>query len=111
MNSRFSSLNTLQVPGVPWPTATAPQGPGGHNNFSDSALAGLLILILPIIFELALYFPIFSSICSCFQFPDSKYTGYCFIFSARVSILSESLSHMKLSHISEWIGKIQRICK
>ena len=27
------------------PPAAGPQGPGGHNNFSESALAGLLISV------------------------------------------------------------------
>ena len=40
------SYYALQVPGVPQPAAAGPQGPGGHNNFSDSALAGLLIIII-----------------------------------------------------------------
>ena len=39
------SYYARQVPGVPQPMAAGPQGPGGHNNFSDSALAGLLIII------------------------------------------------------------------
>ena len=37
-----------QVPGVPQPQAKGPQGPGGHNNFSDSALKGLLYFISPL---------------------------------------------------------------
>ena len=35
-----------QALGVPQPAAAGPPGPGGHNNLSNSALAGLLILIL-----------------------------------------------------------------
>ena len=40
-----TSYCALQAQGVPWPAAAGPPGPGRHNNLSNSALAGLLIII------------------------------------------------------------------
>ena len=38
--------------------AAGPPGPGGHNNLSKSALAGLLILILQQIILIIVYVPL-----------------------------------------------------
>ena len=42
----WTSYCALQALGVPKPAAARPPGPGRQNNLSNSALVGLLILIL-----------------------------------------------------------------
>ena len=62
-----------QVPGVPQLQAKGSQGPGGHNNLSESALKGLLYFISPLFSLKYDYFQFKNGTISCFYF-TTKHT-------------------------------------